>query len=282
MQSRRTFLATIGAAAFGAAYRGSPAACAGAPQQRRIDRVGLQLYTVRDLMKADMPGTIARVASIGYKEVEFAGYFGRSPSQVRALLDQNGLTSPSTHLQYDSLDNWQKALDDAKAIGHQWVTLPWIPEEKRRTADDWKGIAARFNTAAAAAKASGLRFAYHNHDFELRPVGGTRPLDILLTETDPKLVDIEMDLYWVVFGGGDPLDYFRRYPHRFPLVHAKDSAGPPDNKMVDVGQGKIDFRSIFAQGDTAGIQHYFVEHDEPADPMASIRNSYEYLHSLTF
>jgi sugar phosphate isomerase/epimerase len=282
MQSRRTFLATIGAAALGAAYRGSPAACAGTPQQRKIDRVGLQLYTVRDQMKADMPGTIARVASIGYKEVEFAGYFGRTPAQVRALLSQNNLTSPSTHLPYESLDNWQKTLDDAKSIGHQWITVPWIPEEKRRTADDWKGIAARFNTAAAAAKSSGLRFAYHNHDFELRPVGGTRPLDILLTETDPKLVDIEMDLYWVVFGGGNPLDYFTRYPHRFPLVHVKDSAGPPDNKMVDVGKGVIDFRSIFAQGATAGIEHYFVEHDEPADPMASIRNSYEYLHALTF
>jgi sugar phosphate isomerase/epimerase len=282
MQNRRTFLATIGAAALGAAYRGSPAACAGGSQQRRIDRVGLQLYTVRDQMKADMPGTIARVAAIGYKEVEFAGYFGRTPAEVRALLAQNNLTSPSTHLPYESLDNWQKTLDDAKSIGHQWVTLPWIPEEKRRTVDDWKGIAARFNTAAAAAKASGLRFAYHNHDFELHSVGGTRPLDILLTETDPKLVDIEMDIYWVVFGGGNPLDYFTRYPHRFPLVHVKDSSGPPDNKMVDVGKGKIDFRSIFAQGATAGIQHYFVEHDEPADPMATIRNSYDYLHALTF
>jgi sugar phosphate isomerase/epimerase len=228
-----------------------------------------------------MPGTIARVAAIGYKEVEFAGYFGRTPAEVRALLAQNGLTSPSTHLPYESLDNWQKALDDANVIGQQWVTLPWIPEEKRRTADDWKGIAARFNTAAAAAKSSGLRFAYHNHDFELHPVGGMRPLDILLTETDPKLVDFEMDIYWVVFGGGNPLDYFTRYPRRFPLVHAKDSSGPPDNKMVDVGKGVIDFKKIFAQG-AGAIEHYFVEHDQPADPMSSIRNSYEYLHSLTF
>jgi len=280
LQTRRTFLATIGAAAVSVAARKPAAAYAALPQQHSLDRIGLQLYTVRDLMKADMPGTIARVAAIGYNEVEFAGYFGRTPAEVRALLAQNHLTSPSTHLPYDSLDNWQKTLDDSKAIGHQWVTLPWIPEEKRRTVDDWKGIAARFNTAAAQARATGLRFAYHNHDFELRPVGGVRPLDILLTETDPKLVDIEMDIYWVVFGGGDPLDYFKRFPGRFPLVHVKDSAGPPDNKMVDVGSGKIDFRTIFAQA--SGIQHNFVEHDQPADPIATIRNSYNYLHALRF
>ena len=127
-----------------------------------------------------------------------------------------------------------------------------------------------------------MRFAYHNHDFELRSVDGQRPLDLLLKETDPSLVDFEMDLYWVVFGGGDPLDFFNRYPKRFPMVHVKDSAGPPDNRMVDVGQGKIDFRSIFAQSDKAGIKHYFVEHDQPADPIATIRNSYNYLHALRF
>src|SRR3954469_16280374 len=148
MQSRRTFLATIGAAAIGAAYRGSPAACAGAAQQRKIDRVGLQLYTVRDQMKADMPGTIAKVARIGYKEVEFAGYFGRTPAQVRALLRQNGLSSPSTHLGYEMLaKDWQKQLDDAKAIGHHWATIAYMPEDQRKSLDDWKRHAAEFNKA---------------------------------------------------------------------------------------------------------------------------------------
>jgi sugar phosphate isomerase/epimerase len=109
-----------------------------------------------------------------------------------------------------------------------------------------------------------------------------RPLDMLLSQTDPSFVNFEMDLYWVIFGGGDPLDFFNRYPKRFPLVHVKDSSGPPDNRMVDVGQGKIDFRAIFAASDKAGIKHYFVEHDQPADPIATIRNSYNYLHALTF
>jgi sugar phosphate isomerase/epimerase len=283
MQTRRNFLATLGVAALGIASRDAAAASEILVSAKKIKRVGLQLYTVRDMMKADLPGTLARVAAIGYKEVEFAGYFGRTPAQIRDLLRRNDLASPASHLSFDSLENgWQKALDDAKAAGHKWVEIAWIPEEKRRTLDDWKRHAASFNRAAAQAKSAGLRFAYHNHDFEIRPIDGTRPLDLLLASTDPKLVDFELDLYWVEFGGGNSLDFFNRYPKRFPLVHVKDSAGPPDNKMVDVGQGKIDFRSIFAQSEKAGIKHYFVEHDQPADPIATIRNSYNYLRALNF
>jgi sugar phosphate isomerase/epimerase len=283
IQTRRTFLATLGVAALGIAGKDATAASEILAPRRKIKRIGLQLYTVRDLMKADLPGTLAKVAAIGYKEVEFAGYFGRTPAEIRALLRRNGLTSPSTHLSFDTLQNgWQKALDDAKAIGHHWVTIAFIAEEKRRTLDDWKAHAALFNRAAAQAKSAGLRFAYHNHDFELKNFGDVRPLDLLLKETDPSLVDFEMDLYWVTFGGADPLDFFNRYPKRFPLVHVKDSSGPPDKKIVDVGQGTIDFRSIFAQSNKAGIKHYFVEHDQPADPIATIRNSYKYLHALRY
>jgi len=282
MQTRRNFLATLGVAALGIASRDA-AATEILASSKKIKRIGVQLYSVRDMMKADLPGTLARVAGIGYKEVEFAGYFGRTPTQIRELLKRNKLSSPSSHLPFESLQSgWQKQLDDAKAAGHEWVTIAWIPEEKRQTLDDWKSHAALFNRAGEQAKAAGLRFAYHNHDFEIRPVGGTRPLDLLLSSTDPKLVDFELDLYWVVFGGGSPLDFFNRYPKRFKMVHVKDSAGPPDNKMVDVGQGKIDFRSIFAQSEKAGIKHYFVEHDQPADPIATLRNSYNYLHALNF
>jgi sugar phosphate isomerase/epimerase len=281
-QTRRNFLATLGVAALGVVSRDADAADTILAPRRKIERVGLQLYTVRDLMKADMPGTLARVAAIGYKEVEFAGYFGRTPREVHELLERNHLSSPSSHVPLDSLQNWQKTLDDAKVVGHKWVTIPFIPEAKRGTLDGWKSFAAQFNSAAAQARKSGLRFAYHNHDFELKPIDGVKPYDILLSETDPKLVDFEMDLYWVKFAGGDPLDYFNRFPHRFPMVHVKDSAGPPDNKMVDVGQGKIDFRAIFAQSGKAGIKHYIVEHDQPADPIATITNSYNYLHALRY
>ena len=283
MQTRRNFIATLGVAALGIASRDAMAASEILAPRRKLKRIGLQLYTVRDLMKNDLPSTLSKVAAIGYKEVEFAGYFGRTPAQIRELLRRDGLSSPSTHLPFESLDSgWQKQLDDAKTIGHHWATIAWIPEDKRKTLDDWKRHADSFNKAGAQAKAAGMRFAYHNHDFELRSVDGQRPLDVLLTSTDPSLVDFEMDLYWVKFGGGDPLDFFNRYPKRFAMVHVKDSSGPPDNRMVDVGQGTIDFRSIFAQSQKAGIKHYFVEHDQPADPIATIRNSYNYLHRLTF
>lgn len=283
MQTRRNFLASLGVAAVGIAARDKAAASELLSSSRKIKRIGLQLYTVRGLMKADLPGTLAKVAAIGYKEVEFHDYFGRTPGQIRDVLRRNGLDSPSTHVPFESLESgWQKALDTAKAVGHKWVVIPSTPDARRRTLDDWKRNAALFNRAAAQARSAGLRFGYHNHDVELRKIGDTRPLDVLLAGTDPSLVDFEMDLYWVVFGGGNPLDFFNRYPKRFPLLHVKDSAGPPNNRMVDVGKGKIDFRSIFAQSDKAGARHYFVEYDDPPDPIASIRSSYNYLHTLSF
>jgi sugar phosphate isomerase/epimerase len=283
MQTRRNFLATLGIAAVGIAGRDALADEILA-SRRKLKRIGLQLYTVRGLMEADMPGTLAKVAAIGYKEVEFHDYFGRNPAQIRNLLRRNGLASPSTHLPFESLESgWQKQLDNAKAIGHEWVLIAFIPEEKRpKTVDGWKRQSEVLSRAAAQAKSAGLRFAYHNHDFEITKIGGVRPLDILLNETDPSLVDFEMDVYWVVFGGADPLDFFKRYPKRFKLLHVKDSAGPPDNKIVDVGKGTINFPSIFARAEKADVRHYFVEHDNPADPIATLRNSYDYLHSLTF
>ena len=283
MSTRRNFLATLGVAALGIASRDALADGVLLAPKRKLKKVGLQLYTVRDLMKADLPGTLRKVARIGYKEVEFAGYFGRSPAQIRALLKQNGLTSPSSHIGLDILEKDPvKAFADAKAIGHQWATVPWLPEERRKTVDDWNRIIDLLNRLGPQAKAAGLRLAYHNHDFEIRPVNGVRPLDMMLDKTDPSLVDFEMDLYWVVFGGGDPIDFFNRHPKRFAMVHVKDSAGPPDNKMVDVGKGTIDFPRIFGQSDKAGIKHYFVEHDQPADPIATIRNSYQYLHAVRY
>jgi len=232
-------------------------------------------------MEKDLEGTIARVAATGYREVEFAGYFGKSPRDVRALLDHHGLSSPSSHVSL-APDQWRAALDAAPVVGHRYLVIAWIPAEERHTLDDYKRWAERLNRAATEAKAAGLQLAYHNHDFEFVPLDGKLPYDVLLTETDPKLVQLEMDLYWIVKGGQDPLAYFARWPGRFPMVHVKDSAGPPDHKMAAVGAGKIDFRKIFVQSDQAGIRHYFVEHDNPDDPFASIRASYDYLQRLEF
>ena len=204
---RRTFLQTSIAAATAAAAGNSTWAA----ETNHISKVGLQLYTVRDLMKTDFDATIAKVAQTGYKEVEFAGYFGKTPQQVRAILEQNGLTSPSTHIDYDHVENkWPETLEMAKTIGHSFIVCPWI-DEKQRNAEGWKRAAELFNKAGEAAQKAGIQFCYHNHAFEFAQaegLGGKVPYDFLLANTDPKLVKMEMDLCWMTVGNQDPLKYF--------------------------------------------------------------------------
>ena len=276
---RREFVKTLATAGVAIAV---PHARRTTHDARRLDKVGIQLYTVRDQMKADFEGTLAHVAEIGYKEVEFAGYFDHTPADVRAILDRHGLSAPSTHIALGEIDAWKASLDTAKAIGHEYIVVPWIPQEKRLTLDGWKNVAGVFNRAAQLAHDAGLQFAYHNHDFEFPKLEGQVPYDVLLQSTDPKLVQLEIDLYWITKGGQDPLNYFSRWPGRIPLVHVKDSAGAPEHKMVDVGQGKIDWKRIFAKREQAGIKHFFVEHDQPPQPFQDIAASYNYLKGLEF
>ena len=183
-------------------------------------------------------------------------------------------------------DSWKKTVAEAKTVGHQYVTVAWTPEEKRQGPDAYKRVADDFNKAGAEAKKAGLRFAYHNHDYELAAPagGGALPLDVLFTNTDPALVTFEMDLYWMVHGGADPLAYFKKYPGRISLVHVKDAMGDAAHTMTEVGKGTIDFPKIFAYDAEHGahIKHAFVEHDQPADPFASIKTSYEYLSKMTY
>jgi sugar phosphate isomerase/epimerase len=252
------------------------------PRAARLEKIGIQLYTVRDKMKADFEGTLAKIAEIGYKEVEFAGYFDHSPADVKAILDRHGLTAPSTHVGDISPDAWKASLDAAHTIGHEYIVVPWIPVERRKTLDMWKQVAASFNHAAQAAHDAGLQFAYHNHDFEFPKIDGQVPYDVLLQTTDPKLVQLEIDLYWITKAGQDPLSYFARWPGRVPLVHVKDSAGAPEHKMTDVGQGTIDWKRIFAKREQAGIKHFFVEYDQPPQPFDDIAVSYKYLSQLEF
>lgn len=290
--NRRSFLqtaATVGAATLFTSRFGWAAG------EHKIDKVGVQLYTVRDLMKDDFEGTIAKVAQIGYKEVEFAGYFGRTPQQVRALLEKDGLTAPSTHVQYDELDEkFPKVIEDSKTIGLKYIVCPWIPEEARKSPDIWKQAAEKFNKCGEQTKNAGMQFAYHNHWFEFLPTNGVLPYDELLKDCDAKLVKMEMDLCWITTAGGDPVKYFEKYPGRFPLVHVKDvkklphvSQGGAQNfgdtvDLTEVGSGIIDWKRIFAKSDVAGIKHYIVEHDHPKQPLESIKTSYEYLSKLRF
>lgn len=279
---RRTVVGAVGGALLGglsrqlAAPSGAPAANWG---RSRIDRVGVQLYTVREAMRRDFEGTLEEVARIGFREVEFAGYFGRTPQQVLLALDRAGLTAPGSHIPLEALEvDWARTVSDARVMGHRYLIVAWTPRERRRTLDDWRRIGELFTRAGEAARREGVTFAYHNHDFEFVPLEGRLPFDVLLEASDPRHVKIEMDLFWIRKGGQDPLAWFERWPGRFPCVHVKDMAA--DGRMVDVGAGAIDWRGLLSHRRQAGIEHYFVEHDEPADAMASIRAGYHYLHAL--
>jgi sugar phosphate isomerase/epimerase len=278
MLDRRSFF-KISAAAVGAAY-GLPKAA----RARTLDRIGLQLYTVRSLMEWDFAGTLKEVADAGYAEVEFAGYFGNEPQKVRDIVAELGLDPVAAHLPREAFEsNLDETLAMAKVIGHRYLVLPWL-DPAERTPAGYAGLAALCNEAGKACQSAGLTFGYHNHEFEFDSLeaadGGKKGFDILLEETDPDLVTFEMDLFWIEKGGADPLAYFDRYPGRFALCHVKDM--DPDGNMVDVGDGVIDFAPIFASSAKAGLRHYIVEHDQPADALFSIRTSHDNLAVVEF
>jgi sugar phosphate isomerase/epimerase len=270
----------------GAAVVASRFAWAATPH--RIEKIGLELYTVRDLLKQDFEGTLARVARVGYKEVEFAGYFADlpnlnpSPQKTRELLNSLGLAAPATHIPYSavSVEKLKSVIEAAKILGHKYIVNPGIDKELQKTVDGWKRASEAFNRAGQETMGAGIQFAYHNHVGEFKAIDGQLPYEILLTECDPKLVKMEMDLGWAHEAGADPLQYFEKYPGRFPVVHVKDFDA--SGTMEDVGKGMIDWKAIFAKANLGGIKHYFVEHDNPKDPFETIQASYEYLEKLRF
>jgi sugar phosphate isomerase/epimerase len=280
MMNRRLFVNRLALAAAGLGLSCRNAVAAG----RRLSRIGMQLYTVRRELEKDFEGTLARVAALGYREVEFAGYFGHKPAEVRSLLKRLGLDAPAAHMQLSELrGDLGPAVRAAHAIGHKYLLVAWLPPEERQSLDNYRRLADLFNEAGARLGREGLRFAYHNHDFEFAPLEGRRPYDLLLERTDPRVVKLEMDLYWAVKGGADPVEYFGRHPGRFHLLHVKDMDATPRRFFADVGRGTIDFKSIFAQSREAGVRHYFVENDEPAgSPFDSLRTSIDYLRRLEF
>jgi sugar phosphate isomerase/epimerase len=292
--NRRSFLGRLGAGAAIAAAGTSRLLA----QSNRIERLGMQLYTVRDAMAKDFDGTLARVAALGDKEVEFAGYFDQSPQQVKAALVKHGLTSPATHVGYDMLgDSFPQVIEASRIIGHRFIVNPWIDEPVRNQPGAWKRAADTFNRAGAASRKAGIQFAYHNHHFEFVPVDGRMPYELLLETCDPALVKMELDLCWASAAGQDPVAWFDRYPGRFPLVHVKGLKKLPPNAarwttapaietllpdVTEVGPGPIDWARIFSHTKKAGIEHYFVEHDQPAAPFDSLATSAKYLQALRF
>jgi sugar phosphate isomerase/epimerase len=279
---RRTFIGSVTAAAL-------TSRLGWAASEHRIEKIGLELYTVRDLLAKDFEGTLAQVAKIGYKEVEFAGYFAHLPEfnplpkRAREILDADGLSAPATHVPYSALvpENWARVIEASKILGHDYIVNPSIDRELLKQPDGWKRAAETFNRAGEESQKAGIQFAYHNHVEEFKPMAdGKLPYDILLSESDPKLVKMEMDLGWAHEAKVDPLAYFAKYPGRFPLVHVKDF--DKNDMMTEVGSGVIDWKSIFAKSELAGTKHYLVEHDNPMLPLMSVEKSYQYLKQLTF
>ena len=294
--NRRTFLQTSLAAAAASAIPGSALA------QRKLGAIGLQLYSVRDLMKADFTGTLQKIADIGFREVEFAGLFDRTPKDVRALLDKIGLKAPASHVDWATAENkLPETLETARILGHQFIIVPYVGEAERKQPDIWKKAADLFNKAGKESQKAGIQFAYHQHGFEFVPsaaLGGKLPYDYLLENTDPALVKMELDICWTVAAEQDPVAYFNKHPGRFPLVHVKDwlkngkeasaYAGALGQgtkftgQMANVGSGSIDWKRIFSQADKGGVKHFIVEHDNPKSPFDDLGASYAYLRNLTF
>lgn len=272
MKRRETLVALLSAAA-GTSW--AKPARSSVPLQ-----VGLQLYTVRTLLEREFEGTLAKIAAVGYRQVEFAGLYGSSLRETAGILKRCGLSASSGHVSYEKLDReLAVALREANELGQEFIVCPFVDEGYRRTLDDWKRVCQRFNDFGEQARRAGLTFAYHNHDFEFSPIGGSVPYDVMLVETDPALVKCEMDLYWITRAKRDPVAYFQKYPKRFPLVHLKDMAR--DGAITDVGKGTIDFRRILGHAALAGIAHCFVEHDSPASPMRSIETSLRFVQQLS-
>ena len=242
--------------------------------------IGIQLYTVRHLMEKDPDGTLAALARIGYTQVELIKANVQQPAAMRKMLDKNHLKAPSGHLTLvDMRQNWPLALDNAAIMGQSYLVCSSVAENERTT-DDWHRIAAELNKLGEASRRHGIQLAYHNHAYEWTPTGSAVPYEILLTECDAGLVQFEIDIMHMAEGGQSPLTYFARYPGRFPLLHVKDMT--KQGEMVDVGHGSIDFGPIFARAAQGGVKYYFVENDNPPDPITDAKVCYDYLRQLRF
>jgi len=253
--------------------------------------LGIQLYSLWHQLGKDVPGTLKLIRDAGYTDVETAGFYKMSPADFKKALDTAALKSTGMHSGDDN--RFRTKLDDiiaeAKVFKPDYVTSPWIQEPHREDADGCKRIAAEFNEWGKKLQAVGFRFAFHNHDMEFKPLGSTTAMDILIQETDPKLVDFELDLFFVKKVGLVPADYLRKYPGRFKLVHMKDiskstPAGfgeAPDNACVPLGEGQIDWPKTLAAATDVGVKYWYVE-DESETSAEGIKKSAQYLKTVRF
>jgi len=303
MLSRRAFLER-GSLAL-AAMSLHAARAADAPVGPLGKPIGLQLYTVRDAVAKDLPGTLRALAGIGYREVELAGIAPISAKDLRKILTDCGLTAPSMHASMADLQTGlQQRIDYAKAIGAEYLVcaFPWTADSRFRdnpgkavlslasgiNLDDWKWNAEQLNKIGAEAAKAGLRCGYHNHNMEFRSYDGVVAYDELLRLTDPALVTMEMDIAWVVTAGADPVKYLKKHANRISLLHVKEvrkdlrtMVDRVQAQTTEVGSGKIDWKHTFKAMEPGLIKHYFVEQENfERPPLEAVKVSFDYLKTL--
>jgi len=278
---RRTFIKTASAGMVAGMIMPRQLIAASAPVSPNI---GLQLYSLRNEIKEDLAGTLENISKIGYKHLEAAGYsegkfYGLEPSAFKTMVENLGMKVISSHLTFKG-DEVTTVLQAHKDAGIKNLVWPWLNNEQRASLDSYREVAEKFNTAGEFCKKNELRFGYHNHDFEFHPLEGQIPYDLLLEETEPGLVFMQLDLYWIIYAGLDPVKYFEKYPGRFRQWHVKDMKAGEGKAMTEVGTGIIDFKSLFEHTAKAGMKEFFVEQDEiTGDGFESVKKSFDYLNS---
>lgn len=244
--------------------------------------IGVQLYTLRDEMAADLEDTLRKVAELGYEGVEFAGYYGYDADRVRGLMEEIGLRTIGSHVSLKSIqDNLKQEIDTLKALGGTYLICPYIALEDRDTAEKWKHIFATFEQVGAEVKKQGLQFLYHNHAFEFEAeVDGQYVFDAMYAATSPEHVQVEMDVCWAQFAGQDPIAYIEKYAGRLPLIHFKDFSKDEDGNIItlELGLGDVPLMEVIAAGTAAGAEWLVVEQDHcQKSPMTSIANSLNWI-----
>ncbi|MAU26988.1 MAG: xylose isomerase [Muricauda sp.] len=291
-------------------------------EPKLLEAIGIQLFSLPFLLEKDFRQAIAMLSRMGYKEIEMygpypfsseaahqrwnavtphlgfsgSGYFGLSEKEVKAILDEHGITVPAMHTDLVTLENHAVELGKAaKSIGFKYIGLPAIPDERRKTLDDYKKMADTFNAIGEQAQQEGLMFYYHNHGYGLNEIEGQIPFEVLIDNTDPDLVFLEMDLFWTLAGKANPIDYLKKYSGRYHLMHVKDMkeqisfSGDGGNSsqwielfpnMTTVGNGVVDFNTIIPIAKENGVKHFFVEQDMVQNPEIALKKSFDYLSSL--
>ena len=289
MENRRTFIKKSGTFALGSIV--IPYIMPITTEETK--EIGLQIYSVRNELKEDLEGTLKQIAKIGYKWLELANYndgkfYDKSPGEFKKLIDDLGMKIISSHTGVEikgvDMSNVEKLADAHAELGLKYVIKPWLVEERRVSADSYEKVAEELNKIGEVMKSRGLKFGYHNHDFEFENVEGQIPFDILLSETDKELVTFEIDLYWIKKGGKDAIEYFKKYPGRFELYHVKDMDNTEESFFTEVGTGIINYKELFAHKDLAGMKYFFVEQDDFKNysPLESVKISFDYLNNCDF